>query len=86
MQDHSSYNFQWQGRRPPERPLWPPDVNETPFEERNLDAVLRIARFADYFRFPGIVYFESIPDLLTSLPRTDFFEVSQLMAPRRDTS
>ena len=36
----------------------------TPFQERSLEAVHQILGFTDYFRFPHVLYFESIPDLL----------------------
>ncbi|CAJ1401177.1 unnamed protein product [Effrenium voratum] len=36
--------------------------------------------FSDYFRFPGVQHFESIPDLLRQLPATNFFEVVQTMS------
>lgn len=49
--------------------LWSPvphaaAAEESPFQERNLDAVQRILHFTDYFRFPHVLYFDSIPDLL----------------------
>lgn len=40
-------------------------IEESPFQETNLDAVRRILPFTDYFRFPHVIYFDSIPDLLT---------------------
>ena len=36
----------------------------SPFQERSLNAVHQILPFTDYFRFPHVLYFESIPDLL----------------------
>ena len=36
----------------------------TPFQERSLEAVHQILGFTDYFRFPHVLYFKSIPDLL----------------------
>ena len=44
-------------------------AEESPFQERNLDAVQRILHFTDYFRFPHVLYFDSIPDLLARTER-----------------
>jgi len=80
QQDHSSYDHRWLSRKEYREQLWPSNMSETPFEEGNLDAAKLIASFSDYFRFPEVLYFESIPDLLVKLPKTDFFEVVQAMA------
>ena len=81
QQDHGAYDYQWKRRRLDfEAELWPRDATESPFQEANLDAVRRILPFTDYFRFPHVIYFDSIPDLLTRLPETDFMAVSQSMA------
>ncbi|CAJ1334728.1 unnamed protein product [Effrenium voratum] len=81
QQGHESYDHRWAGRRmdPRTQTLWP-DTEESPFEERSIDAVHRILQFSDYFRFPHVQYFASIPDLLERLPQSDFVEISHSMA------
>lgn len=82
QQDHMDYNGRWEGRQAdPERPqMWPLEVAASPFEEGSLEAVRHTLLFSDYFRFPEVQYFSSIPELLKRLPETDFFEVVQRMA------
>ncbi|OLQ11086.1 hypothetical protein AK812_SmicGene5189 [Symbiodinium microadriaticum] len=81
QQDHGAYDYRWDRRKvkPGQRQLWP-DTDATPFQERSLEAVHQILGFTDYFRFPHVLYFESIPDLLKRLPETKFFDVTQAMA------
>eukprot|EP00439_Symbiodinium_sp_Y106_P072390 s3485_g13.t1 len=81
QQDHGAYDYRWDRRKvkPGQTQLWP-DTHVTPFQERSLDAVHQILPFTDYFRFPHVLYFESIPDLLKRLAKTNFFDVTQAMA------
>lgn len=83
QQDHMHYDGKWEGRRYDryEPQIWPEEAGSaSPFDEFNLDAVRFTAGFSDYFRFPHVQHFESIPRLLAMLPETDFFEVVQQMA------
>ena len=41
---------------------------------RSRAQVRLIAGYSDYFRFPQVQHFESVPHLLTMLPETNFFE------------
>ncbi|CAK0793895.1 unnamed protein product [Prorocentrum cordatum] len=82
QQGHMQYDGRWAGRRAEAGvpPMWPPDAETSPFNETSIDAVRLIAGFTDYFRFPDVQRFESIPDLLSRLPGTDFNGVVQSMA------
>merc|ERR1712006_47321 len=81
-QDHLVYDGRWHARREDASvpPLWPGLDSESPFNETSLAAVRLTVAFTDYFRFPEVQYFESIPDLLNRLPTTNFFEVVQAMS------
>lgn len=83
QQDHMDYDGQWEGRMGMKgRPfMWPREAAGTsPFDEGNIDVVNHTVKFTDYFRFPVVQYFESIPDLLEKLLNTDFFRIVQTMA------
>lgn len=83
QQDHMDYDGRWSKQREETgRPqMWPGEAfGASPFDEGNLDAVRFTVGFSDYFRFPEVQYFDSIPHLLERLPQTDFFEVVQRMA------
>merc|ERR1719158_677291 len=61
-QGHMDYN----GRFRTNGSLWPlTDIS--PFNETNVDTVTRLMNFTDYWRFPSVLYFETIPDLLQRL-------------------
>lgn len=82
QQDHMNYDGRWTMRREyvggPAK--WPQDFEGSPFNETSLDSARLIVGFTDYFRFPEVQHFASIPDLLDRLPSTNFFEVVQAMA------
>lgn len=83
MQDHMLYDGRWSNRRTglyKGAQMWPEDEPTSPFNETSVDAVRWTVSFSDYFRFPEVQYFDSIPDLVHKLPRTDFFAVAQKMA------
>ncbi len=43
----------------------------SPFNETNIFVTMEQLNYADYFRFPGVVYFDSIKDLMSKLDTTD---------------
>ena len=59
-QHHVTYDFRWPERPAVEEPLWTSEVR-SPFQEQSPEAVELMVGFADYFRFPEVQYFESIP-------------------------
>ncbi|CAK9028438.1 Uncharacterized protein SCF082_LOCUS18366 [Durusdinium trenchii] len=78
-QDHEHYDFRWAARNvdyeSPEPALWSSELTDrSPFEESSPEAVARIVEYADYFRFPEVQHFDSIPALLEMLLKVDFFE------------
>merc|ERR1719193_874566 len=76
FQGHMDYQRRYHPETPPH--LWPlKDIS--PFNETNVDAVPHIVGFTDYWRFPDIQYFDSIPDLLQKLVQADFHKLSQQM-------
>lgn len=81
-QDHMDYHGKWEGqlKEPGKSQFWPEDSNQSPFNETSLDAVLLTAGFSDYFRFPHVQHFYSIPELLDLLQSTNYFELVQAMA------
>ncbi|CAK9009615.1 unnamed protein product [Durusdinium trenchii] len=84
-QDHEHYDFRWAARNvdyeSPEPALWSSELTDrSPFEESSPEAVARIVEYADYFRFPEVQHFDSIPALLEMLLKVDFFEITQEMA------
>lgn len=81
QQDHMHYNGRWTSRKSDANvaPMWPPTASVSPFNETSLDAVRLIVGFSDYFRFPEVQYFASIPHLLEKLLSANFFEIVQAM-------
>ena len=81
-QGHGAYNYRWDDRKEYEdgTPFEWRNEEVSPFDESSPAAAHLIVGYSDYFRYPGVKYFESIPDLLERLPTTDFFEVVQVMA------
>lgn len=75
QQGHMDYD----GRhRPDHTPtLWPLTIS--PFNETNVDAIPHIVSFTDYWRFPSVQYFDSIPDLLEQLLTFDAHQVTSSM-------
>eukprot|EP00438_Fugacium_kawagutii_P015591 Skav229724 [mRNA] locus=scaffold49:372576:374408:- [translate_table: standard] len=81
-QGHGAYKHRWDERKEYEDGTAFEWVKEdvSPFDELSPAAAHLIVGYSDYFRYPGIQYFESIPELLEMLPKTNFFELVQVMS------
>eukprot|EP00397_Hematodinium_sp_SG-2012_P039314 GEMP01042906.1.p1 GENE.GEMP01042906.1~~GEMP01042906.1.p1 ORF type:complete len:312 (+),score=59.02 GEMP01042906.1:798-1733(+) len=75
QQGHMDYDGRYRDIAPS---LWPLD-GISPFNETNVDAIPHIVRFADYWRFPSVQYFDSIPNLLEKLLTFDAHQVTSSM-------